>query len=216
MKDFKITYLGENLLLHPFKSLYWERKKILLLADVHLGKAAHFRKSGIPIPEVIHQSDFDRIEGLINIYRPERLIVLGDLFHSSYNNSWQTFKKFCSGKIKLVPELVLGNHDVLEENQYDFLIVHKDKIVLNPFVLSHKPLETDRLNEYYNLCGHIHPSVRITGYARQSIRVECFYFGKNHGILPAFGSFTGTSKMPKRNKTDKIYAITNQKIIHLF
>lgn len=216
MKDYKITHLGENLSLHPYKSLYWERRKILFLADVHFGKAAHFRKSGIPVPEIIHQFDLERIESLKQYYDPERIIILGDLFHSIYNETWMTFRKFCSQRIELIPELVLGNHDILEDNHYDFMKIHIDKLMLHPFVLSHKPIETDQLDSHYNLCGHIHPSIRISGPARQSLRVECFYFGKYHGILPAFGNFTGTSKMPKQHNTDKAYAVTNQKIIHLF
>ena len=215
MKDFKITQLGENLLLHPYKSLFWKRHKILLLADLHLGKATHFRKSGIPIPETIHKSDLDRIEQLINIYNPERIIILGDLFHSGYNSSWRIFKKFCANNINFIPELVLGNHDIMDESHYDFMKLYDYKIELPPFVLSHKPLLEDQLNGFYNICGHIHPSIKISGIARQSLRVECFYFGEQHGILPAFGKFTGTSKMPKRLKDDRVFAITNQKIIHL-
>jgi len=196
--------------------MYWERYKILFLADLHLGKATHFRKSGIPIPEMIHQPDLDRLEFLITLYKPERVIFLGDLFHSSINKAWTTFKDFCDKKIDIIPELVLGNHDILDHSNYDFLKLQVEKLEIYPFILSHKPLEETQLKGYYNLCGHIHPSIRISGAARQSLRVECFYFGKNHGILPAFGSFTGTSKMLNRKKTDRIFAVTNQKIIHLF
>jgi hypothetical protein len=57
--------------------------------------------------------------------------------------------------------------------------------------------------------------VKLSGLAKQSLRVECFYFNKNHGILPAYGSFTGTSKMPKRTPEDNVFVVTNQKIIHL-
>lgn len=216
LKDFKFTHLGENLLLHPYKSMYWEQQKILFLADLHLGKAAHFRKSGIPIPESIHQPDLDRFEYLVTLYKPERIIFLGDLFHSSINKAWMTFKQFCDAKIDVTPELVLGNHDILDFSMYDFLKLHIEDVEIGPFILSHKPLDETQLNGKYNLCGHIHPSIRVSGSARQSLRVECFYFGRNHGILPAYGNFTGTSKMPDRKKTDNIFAVTNQKIIHLF
>ena len=36
--------------LHPSGAIYWEEKKMLLIADVHLGKVAHFRKHGAPVP----------------------------------------------------------------------------------------------------------------------------------------------------------------------
>ena len=195
--------------------MFWEKYKILLFADTHFGKAAHFRKSGIPVPEMIHQPDLEQIELLIKKYNPHRIIFLGDLFHSTYNNAWETFKQFCAQKIEFRPELVLGNHDILDHAHYDFLQVHTGNLIIEPFILSHKPLDINQLNGLYNLCGHLHPSVKLSGLAKQSLRVECFYFNKNHGILPAYGSFTGTSKMPKRTPEDNVFVVTNQKIIHL-
>lgn len=196
--------------------MYWQEHKILLFADVHFGKAAHFRKAGIAIPEQIHQSDLDRIKYLTRLYNPQRIIFLGDLFHSAYNNTWQTFENFWKKEIDIVPELILGNHDILDATHYSFLQLHHGNLIIDPFILSHYPLETTELSGYYNLCGHIHPSIRITGRAKQSLRVECFYFSKNHGILPAFGNFTGSFNMPVKSSDDKIFAVTNQKILQLF
>ena len=216
LKDFKFTLLGENLFLHPYKALYWEAPKILLLADLHLGKATHFRKSGIPIPEAIHAPDLSRLAFLINYYHPARIIILGDLFHSSLNSSWSIFKKFCDENLKVKPDLVLGNHDILDPEYYDFMNVHQERLTLDPFVLTHEPIDLTQINKYYNLCGHLHPSIKISGKAKQSLRVECFHFGKNHGILPAFGNFTGRGRVPGRLKGNKIFAIANQKVIRLF
>ena len=216
MKDFKFRFQGENLFLHPFKSLYWERPEILLIADLHLGKAAHFRKSGIPIPESIHDPDLQRIDYLIEQYRPKRILILGDLFHSAINNSWKYFREFCRDRVPVRPELVLGNHDILDTKNYDFLDLYQDTLTVDPFVFSHKPLENSTSQDGYNICGHIHPAVRLSGIAKQSVRVECFYFGSNHGILPAFGNFTGNAKIAKRHQEDRVFAVTNQKIIPLF
>ena len=41
---------NNHLILHPSGAVYWEEKQTLLLADVHLGKVAHFRKNGISVP----------------------------------------------------------------------------------------------------------------------------------------------------------------------
>ena len=109
----------------------------------------------------------------------------------------------------------MGNHDILDHKRYDFLKMCHDSLVIEPFILSHEPLPEKRLDNNYNLCGHLHPSIRISGPARQSFRVECFYFGKKQAILPAFGTFTGTSKLPKRAKNDSIFAITENEVIPL-
>jgi uncharacterized protein len=215
LKDQKFIHLGQNLFLHPYKSLFWEEQKILFLSDLHIGKAAHFRKSGIPVPEAVHQHDFERLIYLTDFYKPNRLIFLGDLFHSTYNPAWEKFKYLFTRKIAIKPELVSGNHDILASDDYTFMDVYQHSLIIEPFILSHAPLEIYNAFEFYNLCGHLHPSIQIYGKAKQSFRVDCFYFGKNHGILPAFGNFTGRSRMPAKKPEDKIFAIAENEIIPL-
>jgi DNA ligase-associated metallophosphoesterase len=215
LKDFKFSLLGQNLFLHPYKSMYWLERKILLLADIHYGKAAHFRKSGIAIPESIHKQDLERLAFLYESYLPERIIFLGDLFHSQYNETWKKFQFFCERVMPYKPELVLGNHDILDKKNYDFLEIHESNLCIDPFIFTHIPLINQEPGGLYNICGHLHPAVKISGSAKQSLALECFYFSKNHGILPAFGSFTGSSLMRGRKSEDEIFAITNQKIIRL-
>jgi DNA ligase-associated metallophosphoesterase len=215
LKDYKLKHLGQNLLLHPYKTLFWREQNILFLSDLHIGKAAHFRKSGVPIPEKVHESDFSRLEHVIQAYNPQRLIFLGDLFHSMHNTTWEAFKIFITKKINIKPELVVGNHDILDEHQYSFLTLHTNYVIIKPYLLSHKPLPENMISDFYNLCGHLHPSVKLRGGARQSLSVACFYFGKKHGILPAFGNFTGSSKLPNWEKSDQIFAITENQVIPL-
>ena len=54
----------------------------LLVADLHLGKAATFRKAGIPVPEGSAQRDLARLADLVVRHAVRRLLVLGDLFHA--------------------------------------------------------------------------------------------------------------------------------------
>ena len=35
------------------RSLFWENKSTLIVADVHIGKTGHFRKSGINVPQSV-------------------------------------------------------------------------------------------------------------------------------------------------------------------
>ena len=41
----------------PDKCMFWKEHNSLILADLHIGKAGHFRKAGIPIPSHIHIDD---------------------------------------------------------------------------------------------------------------------------------------------------------------
>ena len=46
----EINVASERLWLLPDRAAYWPRTKTLLIADAHLGKAAAFRRAGIPVP----------------------------------------------------------------------------------------------------------------------------------------------------------------------
>ena len=214
LKEHKFGFLGQNLLLHPYKAMYWVEQQILFLADIHLGKASHFRKSGIPIPDSIHADDLSRLSFLLKYYKPERLIILGDLFHSSYNNSWGTVHKFFQENFYREPELVLGNHDILDEQYYSFIRVYKNPLVISPFILSHEPLPESHTKLHYNLCGHIHPGIVLRAQARQTLKIQCFYFSGNKGFLPAFGKFTGmSSTLFAKSSTERIFIILPEEVI---
>ena len=64
---------------------------MLLLADLHLGKGAHFRREGIPVPTNMISKDLRKLETLIDLFQPGRVVFLGDLFHSVYNPEWEIF-----------------------------------------------------------------------------------------------------------------------------
>ena len=80
---------GVNLQLLPQKAVLLPEDQILLIADLHLGKANHFRRSGIPVPNAVNSKNLETLIDLINRHKPEKVIFLGDLFHSSYNEEWE-------------------------------------------------------------------------------------------------------------------------------
>lgn len=203
--------LGQKLRLIPEKGIFWEEKKYLILADLHLGKAGHFRKSGIPVSDLVHSKDLLTLDKLIGRFQPEQVIFLGDLFHSDHNQGWEVFKRWIKSKAPLQFKLVLGNHDVLDEPNYRIPNLDvMEKLSLSPFDLTHIPEET----EQYNLAGHIHPAVKMYGKGRQSLRLPCYYFGKHNGLLPAFGNFTGTASISIK-KTDAVYAIADEAVVRV-
>ena len=70
MGSLVFDYMGLKLTLLPEKAVWIESLRVLLLADLHFGKASHFRKAGIPIPEQVHDLDYIRIEKLIRKHNP--------------------------------------------------------------------------------------------------------------------------------------------------
>jgi DNA ligase-associated metallophosphoesterase len=204
----------------PQKAIFWPAEKILFLADLHLGKVNHFRRAGIPVPTLANRRNLEGIVDLVNLTRPERLLCLGDLFHSHYNPEWESFGELIKHFRATSFELVIGNHDIMSDQQYSRkgIKVHQ-QLRVGPFLLTHHPLEDSSGKPgaggtpvYYNLAGHLHPGVTLRGSGRQAVTLPCFYFGQHAGLLPAFGAFTGLARIKPR-KEDKVYVIADEKII---
>ena len=204
---------GEKLILLPEKAIYWAAKKMLLIADLHLGKSAHFRKNGIAVPNQAEQKNWLLLHKLFKEYEPERVCFLGDLFHSTHNKEWEVFGELIDSYSSIKFELVLGNHDILQPELYDKLgFTVYPNLLEEPFLLTHEPLEENGV--YYNLAGHIHPGVQLKGKGNQRYRTACFYFGKSGGVLPAFGSFTGLYNI-KPKKADQVFVVAGEVVISL-
>lgn len=204
---------GVEIHLLPEKAIYLPDYQALLIADPHFGKAAHFRKAGIPVPEKVHFSDFQKIQLLIENYPIKELFFLGDLFHSELNSSWSDLELFISQFPEIQFHLIKGNHDILGNPTYrsGLWILHEEAFELGPLVLSHEPMETIS-NGTLNLCGHIHPGISLYGPGKQSISLPCFLVKPNLIILPAFGRFTGLAIM-QCEKNESAFVVTDKKVI---
>ena len=199
----------------PQKAIYWLQEKALLVADVHLGKVGHFRKAGIAVPRDMEQNDLAVLSDLVDEYRPEKIIFLGDLFHSDKNADWDWFIFWRRQFPKLGLILIRGNHDIIPESHYlDLNIALHNQLTIGPFLMLHHPLTDIALQQAndYVFCGHIHPGVGLMGRARQHLTLPCFSFGSRQAILPSFGKFTGKVAI-RDQKTDRIFAIVQNKVI---
>ncbi len=195
------------------RALYWKRIDAVLVADLHLGKVNHFRKAGIPVPPKANDRNLELLVDLLEHTRPKRMICLGDLFHSHYNTEWEVFGELVNHFRHISFELVMGNHDIMSDLQYQRkgIVVHNE-LEIDSFLLTHHPLEETSPKGLYNLAGHVHPGIGLRGKGRQFITLPCFYFGASQGLLPAFGMFTGSARIyPK--KEDKVFAILDDKVI---
>jgi len=210
----EMEILGERLKLYPQKAVFWPAKDILFVADLHVGKINHFRRSGIPLPVKANDRNIELLMDLIQATHPKRVICLGDLFHSHYNPEWEVFGEVVKHFNNISFELVMGNHDIMSEIQYSRkgILLHEE-LRIDPFIFTHHPMEEVEEGAY-NLAGHIHPGVSLRGKGRQSLTLPCFYFGSCAGLLPAFGMFTGLARIhPKKN--DKVFIILEDKIMEV-
>lgn len=208
--------LNQTLHLLPEKAIFWEEENMLIIADVHLGKSGHFRKHGIAVPHVVNDQNLELLTELVNQWKPDTLLFLGDLFHSTFNYEWNAFKAWRQDIPELEVLLTIGNHDILYKQEYELLNISvTDAYTCGPFCLVHDIEEIEQtLEEQYIISGHIHPSVKIRGKGRQSVTAPCFYFGKSNAILPAFGHFTGTHRL-KPAKGQTFYAVIEGELIKI-
>ncbi len=208
------SWKGQTLWLSERRCIFWEEEKMLILSDPHFGKTGHFRKSGIQVTQKVFQADLHAFFELIQFFKPEKVLITGDLFHSSHNKEIDWFIDWRNNFRNLQVILVRGNHDILNDEVYATagIKVIENSWSIKPFCFTHDIASLS--SDQYIFSGHLHPSVRISGPGKQALRLPCFYFGKDHAILPAFGKFTGNASIqPKKN--DKVFGITNHEIILL-
>jgi len=208
-----ITIKNEELILTNQRALYWQRENALILSDVHIGKTAHFRKHGIPMPDDVLQKDLKRLKDLIHHFGAKTLLIVGDLFHAERNSNMSTFKEWLTQFSDLKLILIKGNHDRQSRRLMEHLNIQAVKqLDLEPFVFLHNPLENKE--SHFTISGHTHPGVLIKGKGRQKIKLPCYQITYNQMILPAFSLFTGLN-IKDNPEGAKYYAFTDNSIFQL-
>lgn len=196
----------------PQKALFWKEKQTLIISDVHLGKASHFRKNGMAMPMKSGLEDLTQLNSLLEMYQPKQVLILGDLFHSAYNQEWEYFGSILKKHPNTKCVLVRGNHDILQMHQYERhnLLVYKNSLQEGNIIFAHDVVEI-AAHEFI-ITGHIHPGFVLHGKGRQRLALPCFYKKKNRLILPAFGGLTGLAHMSKDTEAE-IYVSTGERVI---
>lgn len=200
------------------RCLFWEEEQALVLSDLHFGKTGHFRKNGIAVPQKVFSEDLQRLVEQISYFNPEKIIAVGDLFHSEANKEMDLFLKWRNDFPALECILVKGNHDILHTDWYAKagITVKEGLYSLGKFDFVHDPsvINTETGKTNYLFSGHIHPGVQISGPGKQSLQFPCYYFSDKLAILPAFSKFSGLAIM-KKQKSDTVYAIVNQSLVNI-
>ncbi len=185
-----ITINNEELVLTNQRALFWQREDALILSDIHIGKTAHFRKHGIPMPDDVLKKDLERLKQLIIHFGAKSLLIVGDLFHAERNIDMTTFKDWLTQFSDLKLILIKGNHDRQSKMLMDDLNIQVEtELVLAPFTFIHEPYS--KLSGEFSISGHTHPGVMIKGKGKQKMKLPCYQVTENQLILPAFSLFTG-------------------------
>lgn len=150
-------------------ALFIKEKKILVLADLHIGIESELSEKGVNAASQIKKIT-NRFILLCKKYKPKEIVLLGDVKHNIPSSTIQErkdVKKFLEeiksyGLIHIVP----GNHDGnIQRISPDHTIIHpSDGFVIENigFVHGHRWPSQDIMSCKQIIIGHTHPTIMFT------------------------------------------------------
>jgi len=186
------------------KSLYFPERKMLVLADLHIGYEEYLTERGVFLPRMQFKEMMKELEEIFNKVgdkKIDKLVVVGDLKHefgTISSQEWRETKEvldFFKSKAKKVI-LIKGNHDNILEP-----IASRKELKIKEFYIKDEICFLHG-NKMFNEClgkkikmlviGHRHPAVMLADkYKRE--KYKCFLVGKWKNkeviILPSFFPF---------------------------
>jgi len=212
MKGAMVQVAGESLLLLPEKAVYWPAEQMLIIADIHFGKAASFRALGVPVPRGTTSENLAGLDALVAAHGARQVVFLGDFLHARAAHASSTQLAMLAWRqrhLDLALTLVRGNHDLHAGDPAQALGITlvDEPHAIGPFAFCHHP-GVDAAG--YGLAGHVHP-VYVLATRFDALRLPCFVVGEQGLILPSFGAFTGGHAV-KPGPGDHIYVTSGDDV----
>lgn len=166
----------------PSGGLFWPDRKLLILADLHLGKSNRLARRGGPLlPPYEIRATLSKLDADLERTAARAVVCLGDSFDDTPavqalddpDRLWLT--RLMAGRDWT---WVTGNHDPAP---MDLGGSHRDELRLPPLTLRH--IASDETPE---ISAHYHPKARLVGRS-----APCFLRDAARVILPAYGAYTG-------------------------
>jgi metallophosphoesterase superfamily enzyme len=227
---------GVSLALLAQRAAWLADSATLLVADVHLGKAATFRRLGVPVPETTTGATLARLGELVDQLRAQRLFVLGDLLHGPAAQApaiVDALAAWCDARPSLAVTLVRGNHDARAGDPPAAcgIALADEPLALGALRLRHAPPDPAPPDPArpgvearpgpgvaaaaasaasLTVVGHLHPACRLRDRAG-SLRLPCFWLRPGLLVLPAFGEFTGAHEV-EAMPGDRLFPIADGRV----
>ena len=211
-----ISVAGQVLMLMPEKCVFLPESDTLLVADAHVGKAVSFRALGVPVPSGTTGETLALLSSLVQRLAVRRIVFLGDFLHSARSRAPATMaavRRWRDEHPQLELTLVRGNHDDRAGDPPAWLGIEAvdEPLRQGGLALCHHPRPQP---EGYVLAGHLHPCVNVSGRARDSMRLPCFWFTAQFAVLPAFGAFTGMQAV-RPAAGERVFVATPEQVFEL-
>lgn len=174
MNGYAVTFAGRAFIAMASGALFCPATSALILADLHLGKSARMaRRGGALLPPFETRDTLNRLTDAIQTTDARRIFLLGDVFDDDLaRETLDGPDDACWQKVlaTIAVTILAGNHDPNSQTE----------AVSGHITLRHVA------GAGPDISGHYHPKARLQGISRPA-----FLIGKDHLILPAFGTFTG-------------------------
>ena len=174
--------------LHVSGCVWHAPSRSLLAADLHLEKGTSFAARGQMLPPYDTRETLRRLLAAFEAFAPNRLILLGDSFHSMHQAlAEQPDALAIIASLAARAELIwiAGNHD--PELPLSLPGQASASVLIGDVVLRHLPVADGRAE----IVGHLHPAAFLQTRAGRQKR-RCFIHSGERLILPAFGTLTGS------------------------
>lgn len=167
------------------RALFIGSKKILVIADLHIGIEKELREHGIHAPSQT-KAMTDRVISLCKKYKPKEIILLGDVKHNIPSATIQErrdVRKFLGiikefGNIYIIP----GNHDgFIQKLSSEEIIIHpSDGYSLENvgFVHGHRWPSEEIMQCEQIIIGHTHPTIMFTDRLEHKTFEPCWVKGR--------------------------------------
>lgn len=173
---------GEDLIALPSGALHLPRRALLVVSDLHFGKAERLaRRGGAFLPPYETRATLTRLDTELERTGARMVVCLGDSFDDldaargleAGDRLW--LLRLMAGRDWT---WILGNHDA---GPTDLGGTHRAELRLGSLMLRH--IAT---SEQAELSGHYHPKAYLAGRSH-----PCFLIDRARVILPAFGTYVG-------------------------
>lgn len=188
--------ISEGLILDGRLALVDAAARWLAVADLHFGYEANRRREGALWPLWGMESVAARLESLVHDWRPETLILVGDVVDGSAAPDEAI--QWLAAVHTLAPSLILveGNHDRGPvRREFDWV----DSWQSGNLFFEHGHLNRSAPEGLTRIRGHLHPSVNFHDGTGTRLRLPSLVLEESPGgdreiILPAFSPWAGGTR----------------------
>ncbi len=190
--------LASGLVLDARRAVFLPNRRILAVADLHLGYAWVQRRRGALLPVDIPDDTADRLVELQRAYSPQQTVILGDIVHQALPLPAirAAIRDLCH-RLAGTGDLIfcLGNHDrqleaLIDSEKLPVQLVNE--WLTEGWLWHHgdRSGEDDTLRldagDPIRVMGHEHPCVRLSDRNSSTVKTPCFLVSDRLVILPAF------------------------------